>query len=161
LALLAIMVPALASLSTLGLSVPSIGPLPAVLGLTLYSLLPMLRNTVVGLSEVDPRVLEAARGVGMSPSQQLRLIELPLAMPVIVAGVRTATVWTVGMATLATPVGASSLGDLIFAGLQTRDYTSVTAGCLGSAALALTLDGLIRSVERGVRTRRRTVWAPA
>ncbi|HJL17676.1 MAG TPA: ABC transporter permease/substrate-binding protein [Sandaracinaceae bacterium LLY-WYZ-13_1] len=161
LALLAVMVPALASFATVGLELPAIGALPAVLGLTLYSLLPMLRNTVVGLSEVDPAVKEAARGVGMTPRQQLRLVELPLALPVIVAGLRTATVWTVGMATLATPIGASSLGDLIFAGLQTRDHRAVLLGCVASAGLALGLDGLIRAIERGVRRRRRALWIPA
>ncbi|MEC7522536.1 MAG: ABC transporter permease/substrate-binding protein [Myxococcota bacterium] len=161
LALLAIMVPALAALGAFGLELPSIGALPAVLGLTLYSLLPMLRNTVVGIAEVDESVKRAALGVGMTPGQRLRRVELPLAAPVIVAGLRTATVWTVGMATLATPVGASSLGDLIFGGLQTRDHGAVLAGCLGSAALALALDGLIRAAELGARTRRPRLWAPA
>lgn len=160
LALLAIMVPALGALAMIGLEVPSIGALPAVLGLTLYSLLPMLRNTVVGLVGVDPAIKEAARGVGMTPREQLRLVELPLAAPVIVAGVRTATVWTVGMATLATPVGGPGLGDLIFTGLQIRDMTSVLFGCLGSAALALALDGLIRLGEKGARERRRELTLP-
>lgn len=160
LALLAVMVPALGALALIGLDVPSIGALPAVLGLTLYSLLPMLRNTVVGLSGVDPAVKEAARGVGMTPREQLRLVELPLAAPVVVAGVRTATVWTVGMATLATPVGGSGLGDLIFTGLQIRDMGAVLAGCLASAALALSLDGLIRLGEKGVRERRRELAVP-
>jgi osmoprotectant transport system permease protein len=159
LALLAAMVPALAALAAMGAPLPSIGPVPAVLGLTLYSLLPMLRNTVVGLREVDPAVREAALAVGMTDAQRLRLVELPLAMPSIVAGLRTATVWTVGMATLATPIGASSLGDLIFSGLQTRDHASVLLGCAASAALALSLDGLIAAIERGVRARRRIAWA--
>ncbi len=161
LALLAVMVPALGALAAVGLDVPSIGALPAVLGLTLYSVLPMLRNTVVGLASVDPALKEAARGVGMTPGQQLRMVELPLAAPVIVAGVRTATVWTVGMATLATPVGGSGLGDLIFTGLQIRDHGAVLLGCGASAALALGLDGLIRLLERGVRERRRALSAPA
>ncbi len=161
LALLAVMVPALASLGAIGLELPSIGALPAVLGLTLYSLLPILRNTVVGLREVDPAIKRAARGVGMTPRQQLLLVELPLAAPVIVAGLRTATVWTVGMATLATPVGAQSLGDLIFAGLQLRDHGAVLAGCLASAALALSLDALIRVAESGIRAGRRARWVPA
>ena len=87
LALLAVMVPLLA---TLGL--PSIGWLPAFLGLVLYSLLPILRNTVTGLAAVDPAAIEAARGVGMTPKQRLRWVELPLALPVVIAGVRTATV---------------------------------------------------------------------
>ncbi len=161
LALLAVMVPALAALAAWGLDVPSIGALPAVLGLTLYSLLPLLRNTVVGLREVDPAVREAALGVGMTDGQMLRQVELPLAMPVIVAGLRTATVWTVGMATLATPVGASSLGNLIFAGLQTRDDGAVLIGCFAAAVLALSLDGIIRLAERGARERRRALFVPA
>lgn len=161
LALLAVMVPALASLSTLGLEVPSIGALPAVVGLTLYSLLPILRNTVVGLREVPDDAKAAARGVGMSPRQALVQVELPLAMPTLVAGLRTATVWTVGMATLATPVGGSSLGDLIFAGLQTRDHSAVLLGCAASAALALSLDGLLRLAERGRAQRKRRQWVGA
>ncbi|MCK7494098.1 MAG: ABC transporter permease [Comamonadaceae bacterium] len=103
------------------LGLPGIGALPAFLGLTLYSLLPMLRNTVTGLSGIDPAVIEAARGVGMTRAQRLRRVELPLALPTIVAGVRTSAVWTVGMATLSTPVGAPSLGNFIFSGLQTRE----------------------------------------
>ncbi|MGF1466275.1 MAG: ABC transporter permease/substrate-binding protein [Sandaracinaceae bacterium] len=158
LALLAVMVPALAAVAAAGVPVRSVGVLPAVLGLMLYSLLPILRNTVVGIAGVDPAVLEAARGVGMTDRQRLWLVELPLALPVIIAGLRTATVWTVGMATLATPVGASSLGDLIFAGLQTRDHAAVISGCLASAGLALALDGLVRAAERGLRQRQRIAW---
>jgi len=161
LALLAVMVPALAAIAAAGLDVPSIGALPAVMGLTLYSLLPMLRNTVVGLREVDPAAKKAALGVGMTPWQQLTMVELPLALPVLVAGLRTATVWTVGMATLATPVGAQSLGDLIFGGLQLRDHEAVIAGCVASAGLALSLDFLIRMAEAGVSARRRAQWLPA
>src|SRR5262249_52712274 len=93
---------------------------------------------------VDPAAIEAARGVGMTPRQQLFRVELPLAMPVIIAGVRTATVWTVGMATLSTPVGAPSLGNLIFSGLQTRNLGAVALGSLASAGLALVLDGTVR-----------------
>ena len=93
----------------------SIGFLPAFIGLTLYSVLPVLRNTVTGLAGLDPALMEAARGVGMTSRQQLWRVELPLALPVILAGLRTSTVWTVGMATLSTPVGAPSLGNYIFA----------------------------------------------
>ena len=150
LALLAMMVPILASLE-----LQSIGFLPAIVGLTLYGVLPVLRNTVTGIAGVDPALKEAARGVGMTPRQQLARVELPLAMPVIVAGIRTATVWIVGIATLSTPVGATSLGNYIFSGLQTRNYGSVLVGCVAAAALALVLDGLVRAVEVGVRTRRR------
>lgn len=150
LALLAIMVPILA-----GLELPSIGFLPAIIGLTLYGVLPILRNTVTGISGVDPAVREAARGVGMTSWQQLVRVELPLAMPVIVAGIRTATVWVVGIATLSTPVGATSLGNYIFSGLQTRNYTSVLVGCVAAAALALVLDGLVRTAETAIRSRQR------
>jgi len=149
LALLAVMVPLLASLG-----IRSIGFLPAFIGLTLYGVLPMLRNTVTGIAGVDPALREAARAVGMTPAQQLRRVELPLAMPVIVAGIRTATVWTVGIATLSTPVGATSLGNYIFSGLQTRNYTAVLVGCVAAAALAMLLDGLVHALETGVRARR-------
>ncbi|MEZ4216807.1 MAG: ABC transporter permease/substrate-binding protein [Myxococcota bacterium] len=160
LALLALMVPLLAVASgaterALGFALPSIGFLPAALALTLYGLLPMLRNTVAGLRGVDPALREAALGVGMTPRQSLVRVELPLALPVIVAGVRTATVWIVGTATLATPVGAASLGNLIFAGLQTRSFGSVVAGSAAAAALALVLDGIVRALERGVAERSR------
>jgi len=151
LALLALMVPILGSLG-----VPSIGFLPAFVALILYSVLPVLRNTVTGLANLPPALIEAARGVGMDPWQQLVRVELPLALPVIVAGIRTASVWTVGAATLATPVGADSLGNFIFGGLQTRNYQAVLVGCFGAAALALCLDGLgkllLSGVERGSRT---------
>ena len=150
LALLAVMVPLLAAVN-----LQSIGFLPAIVGLTLYGVLPILRNTVTGISGVDPALKEAARGVGMTPRQLLVRVELPLAMPVIVAGIRTSTVWIVGIATLSTPVGATSLGNYIFSGLQTRNYAAVMVGCVAAAGLALLLDGLVRSIEAGVRTRRR------
>jgi osmoprotectant transport system permease protein len=143
LALLAIMVPLLAQ----------IGFLPAWIALTLYAALPILRNTVAGIAGVPPALREAACGVGMTPGQQLRRVELPLALPVIVAGVRTAAVWTVGTATLSTPVGAASLGNLIFSGLQTRNEASVVVGCVAAALLALGLDQTIGQLERGVRER--------
>ncbi len=166
LALLAVMVPLLASLgglsqSLFGLPLRSIGFLPAILALTVYSLLPILRNTVTGLAGVDPALVEAARAVGMTPRQQLRRVELPLAMPVIVAGLRTATVWVVGTATLSTPVGAPSLGNFIFSGLQTRNFAAVLVGCVAAAALALGLDFLIRKLELGFAERRRAAVAGA
>jgi osmoprotectant transport system permease protein len=151
LALLAVMVPAL---SSLGLR--SIGFLPAFIGLTLYSVLPVLRNTVTGFAGLDPALKEAARGVGMTSRQQLWRVELPLALPVILAGLRTSTVWTVGMATLSTPVGAPSLGNYIFAGLQTRNLTAVLVGCVAAAVLALLLDGLVRALGAAVFARKRS-----
>ncbi len=151
LALLAVMVPALSAIG-----VRSIGFLPAFIGLTLYSVLPVLRNTVTGLAGLDPALREAARGVGMTSRQQLWRVDLPLAMPVILAGLRTSTVWTVGMATLSTPVGAPSLGNYIFAGLQTRNLTAVLVGCVAAAMLALVLDGLVRALGAAVLVRRRS-----
>ncbi len=151
LALLAIMVVILASLQ-----LQSIGFLPAIIGLTLYGVLPVLRNTVTAITNVDPALKEAAKGVGMTSLQQLRRVELPMAMPIIVAGVRTSTVLVVGIATLSTPVGATSLGNYIFSGLQTRNFTAVLVGCVGAAVLALVLDGLVRAIEVSVRNRHRT-----
>ena len=156
LALLALMVPVLAAVD-----LQSIGFLPAICGLTLYGVFPILRNTVTGISGVNPVYKEAARGVGMTPLQQLARVELPLAMPVLVAGLRTATVWLVGMATLSTPVGATSLGNYIFSGLQIRNYVAVIVGCVAAGGLALLLDGLVRAVEDGLARRRRRQVAAA
>jgi osmoprotectant transport system permease protein len=111
---------------------------------------------VTGLAGIDPALREAARGVGMTSRQQLWRVDLPLALPVILAGLRTSTVWTVGMATLSTPVGAPSLGNYIFAGLQTRNLTAVFVGCVAAAALALVLDGLVRVLGAAVLARRRS-----
>lgn len=135
-----------------------IGWVPAFLTLTAYSVLPILRNTVTGIQGLDPAVLEAARGVGMKNGQMLLRVQLPLAAPMILAGVRTATVWVVGIATLSTPVGATSLGNYIFSGLQTQNHAAVLVGCVAAAALALTLDGGIRLLEiaAGRRSRRLT-----
>lgn len=156
LALLALMVPILGALGAV-----NIGFLPAFIALVLYTVLPVLRNTVTALTNLPPALTEAARGVGMSPWEQLTRVELPLALPVIVAGIRTATVWTVGAATLATPVGADSLGNLIFSGLQTRNINAVVVGCIGAAALALSLDGLGKVLLTGIERRRRRLTALA
>ncbi|HEX9656545.1 MAG TPA: ABC transporter permease/substrate-binding protein [Bacteroidota bacterium] len=146
-ALLALMVPILGS----------IGFAPALLALILYSMLPILRNTVTGILGVDPSVVEAANALGMTRSQMLFSVELPLAAPVIVAGIRTATVWVVGTATLATPVGATSLGNYIFSGLQTQNATAVIVGCLAAAMLAIILDQIIRLAEIGASKRSRPI----
>ncbi len=166
LALLAIMVPLLGALAVVlqgavGVELRSIGFLPALVALTLYSMLPILRNTVTGIAGVDPALREAAAGVGMTGRQQLARVELPLALPVIVAGLRTATVWVVGTATLSTPVGATSLGNYIFSGLQTRNQAAVLVGCVAAAGLALLLDAAIRGLEIGLAQRRRGVAAAA
>jgi osmoprotectant transport system permease protein len=154
-------IPALALLALMVPLLRRIGFLPAVIALTLYSMLPVIRNTVTGIQEVDPSLVEAGRGLGMTDGQLLRRVQLPLALPVIIAGIRTATVWVVGMATLSTPVGATSLGNYIFSGLQTQNYTAVLVGCLAAAGLALLLDGLIRLLEVGATRRSRPLLATA
>jgi osmoprotectant transport system permease protein len=157
LALLAAMVPALVALGAFfHARVPSIGELPAVLALSVYAVLPLLRGAVLGIAGVDRAVVEAADAVGMTKRQRLVLVEIPIAMPHLVGGLRTATVWTVGTATLATPIGARSLGELIFGGLQTRHYDEVLAGCVGSALLAIALDSLLRLAESSARRSRPT-----
>ena len=145
-------------LALLALMVPLLGAFgfwPALSALTLYALLPILRNTVAGIAGVDAAVLEAADGMGMTARQRLLSVELPLALPVIVAGIRTAVVWTVGMATLSTPVGQPSLGSYIFAGLQTRNWTALLVGCAAAAVLAIVLDGLLALLDRSLAARRR------
>lgn len=140
-------VPSLALLALMVAAFGLFGRPAALIALTAYSLLPVLRNTITGIEGVDRDVVEAARGVGMTERQILVRIELPLAAPVIIAGIRTAAVWVVGMATLATPVGADSLGSYIFGGLQTRDAAAVLVGVIAAAALAVILDGIVRLAE--------------
>lgn len=138
----------------------TIGFRPAFIALLVYSALPIVRNTIVGLEGIDPAMREAARAVGMRPVQSLLKVELPLAFPVILAGIRTATVWVVGIATLSTPVGAPSLGNYIFSGLQLRDWNRVLFGCVITMLLSLLLDQLLGAIERGVQQRRpRLAWA--
>jgi osmoprotectant transport system permease protein len=155
LALLALMVPLLAASHGLGVGLSSFGFAPASIALTLYALLPIVRNAVTGLRGVDAAAVEAARGMGMAPRQLLRLVELPLAAPVIAAGIRTASVWTVGTATLATPIGQACLGNYIFAGLQTRNWAMLLVGVIAAAALALALDAILAAAERAVSQRPR------
>lgn len=131
----------------------ALGFLPSVLALALYSMLPVLRNTVTGLIGIDPAVKRAALGVGMTPRQSLTLVELPLALPVIMAGIRTSAVWVIGTATLSTPIGQASLGNYIFTGLQTQNWVFVLFGCAAAAALALAVDQLLALMESGARAR--------
>lgn len=160
LALLALFYPLLLALAGLslawfGVGFSAFGFLPAVLALALYSMLPVLRNTITGLQGVDPAILEAAEGVGMTPRQSLFTVELPLALPVLMAGIRTAAVWVIGTATLSTPIGQTSLGNYIFAGLQTQNWVFVLFGCLAAAVLALLVDQLLALIENGLRHRSR------
>ncbi|ABC64452.1 glycine betaine ABC transporter substrate-binding protein [Erythrobacter litoralis] len=163
LALLALFFPILLSLRAIfGEGLPTLGFLPALLALALYALLPILRNAVTARDNMAPGVLEAADGVGMSKWQKLRLVEAPLAAPYVMAGIRTASVWTIGAATLSTTIGQPSLGDPIFAGLQTQNWSLVLAGCLSSAALALIADALLGAIERGFAERKPwLVWGGA
>ncbi|HEY1414449.1 MAG TPA: ABC transporter permease/substrate-binding protein [Caulobacteraceae bacterium] len=167
LALLALFYPLLLALSTLsqawfGRGFPALGFAPSLMALTLYSMLPILRNGVAGLTGVDPAVIEAANGMGMTGRQRLWRVEAPLAAPVIMAGVRTSAVWTIGAATLATPVGQTSLGNYIFSGLQTENWVAVLFGCVASAVLALAADQLLGLIESGLASRRRwRIWAGA
>ncbi len=160
LALLALFYPLLLAaaslaLSWLGFSFSAFGFLPAMLALALYSMLPVLRNGITGLNGIDPALLEAAQGVGMTPRQSLVMVELPLALPVMMAGIRTAAVWVIGTATLSTPIGQTSLGNYIFAGLQTQNWVFVLFGCVASAVLALAVDQLLGLIETGLRNRAR------
>lgn len=161
LALLALFFPILLSLrAVFGEGLPTLGFLPALLALALYALLPILRNTVTAREHMAAGVLEAADAVGMTGLQKLRLVEAPLAAPYVMAGIRTAAVWTIGAATLSTTIGQPSLGDLIFAGLQTQNWALMLAGCIASAGLALVADALLGTVERGFRDRQRwLVWS--
>ena len=160
LALLALFYPLLLSLSALakdiglGGGIPALGFLPALLALALYAVLPILHNGVAGLRALDPAVREAADAMGLTAGQKLRWVEAPLVAPLVLAGIRTAAVWIVGAATLATTVGATSLGDPIFAGLQTQNWVLVLAGCAAAAGLALATDGVLVLVEKGVAARR-------
>jgi osmoprotectant transport system permease protein len=159
-ALLALFYPLLLALSALssqlfGQGFSALGFLPSLLALTLYSMLPVIRNGVTGVLNLDPALGEAARGVGMTDWQRLRRVELPLAMPMLMAGVRTAAVWVIGAATLSTPVGQTSLGNYIFSGLQVQNWVAVLFGCVAAAALALVVDQLLGLVESGIVLRRR------
>jgi osmoprotectant transport system permease protein len=160
LALLALFYPLLLALAALteqmlGVGFSALGFLPSVMALALYSMLPVLRNTITGLEGIDPAITEAARGVGMTPRQSLTMVEFPLALPVIMAGIRTAAVWVIGTATLSTPIGQTSLGNYIFAGLQTQNWIFVLFGCTAAALLALTVDQLLGLMESGASQRSR------
>src|ERR1700756_4048685 len=160
LALLALFYPLLlalaaATLRWFGFSFSAFGFLPAVLALALYSMLPVLRNTITGLNGIDPAILEAAQGVGMTRQQSLFTVELPLALPVMRAGIPTAAVGVIGTATLSTPIGQPSLGNYIFAGLQTQNWVFVLFGCIAAALLALLVDQLLALIESGLRNRSR------
>ena len=141
------------SLALFGFLIPlpfigGIGRRTAIVALVLYALLPILRNTLTGLLGVDPAVRESAVAMGMTPAQRLFRVELPLAAPTILAGIRTAAVQTVGTATIAAAIGAGGLGVFIFRGLASVDTAQILAGAVPAAVLALLFDGGLGWVER-------------
>lgn len=143
------------SLALLGFMIPlfGIGTLPAVIALTLYALLPIIRNTYTGIMEVDKSLIEAGRGMGMTRSQILWQVELPLSRNVIMAGLRTATVLTIGVATLATFIGAGGLGDLIMRGVDMIDTPMILVGAIPAALLAIVFDALLHWLDRSLTPR--------
>jgi ABC-type proline/glycine betaine transport system permease subunit len=141
------------SLALFGFLIPlpllgGIGARTAVTALVVYALLPILRNTYAGITSVDPATVEAATGLGMTRGERLRLVELPLALPVVLAGVRIAAVVSVGLAAIAAAIGAGGLGVLIYRGIATVDNRLILAGALPAALLALAVDGALGWLER-------------
>lgn len=144
------------SLALFGFLIPlpllgGIGARTAILALVVYALLPVIRNTYAGIRGVDPAVREAALGLGMTDGELLRLVELPLAAGVILAGIRVAAVVGIGVATIAAAIGAGGLGVYIFRGVATVNDTLIMAGALPAALMALATDGLLGLVERRLR----------
>ncbi|MDV2884462.1 ABC transporter permease/substrate-binding protein [Alkalihalophilus pseudofirmus] len=139
-------IPSLALLGFMILFV-GIGTTPAIIALTAYALLPILRNTYTGISEVDPAIREAARGMGMNSYRRLMRVEMPIAMPTVMAGIRTSMVLIVGTATLAALIGAGGLGDLIMTGIQRANNEYILLGAIPAALLALFFDFVLRITE--------------
>jgi len=138
------------SLALLGLMIPlfGIGRVPAIIALVVYALLPILRNTYTGIKEVDPSLIEAAKGIGMKPFRRLTKVELPIAMPVIMAGIRTAMVLIIGTATLAALIGAGGLGDLILLGIDRNNPSLILIGAIPAALLAIIFDVILRLMAK-------------
>ncbi|ARV58732.1 choline ABC transporter permease [Nostocales cyanobacterium HT-58-2] len=140
------------SLALFGLLIPvpiigGIGSVPAIVALTLYSLLPIIRNTYTGITGVDSAIIEAGRGMGMTDRELLLQVEIPLALSVILAGVRVATVIAIGIATIAAAIGAGGLGELIFRGIAAVNNQLILAGAIPAAVIALIADFAIGWLE--------------
>lgn len=144
-------IPSLAMLALLQVWMSAMGFLPAFIALVLYALLPIVRNTHAGMKNVEPAILEAADGLGYTRTQRLWRIELPLASPIIMAGIRTAAVINIGIATLSTLIGAGGLGDFINRGLSVRNRDLILLGVVGASALALLVDGALHFAEKGLK----------
>jgi osmoprotectant transport system permease protein len=150
---LASVVQTIPSLALFGFLIPlpligGIGKRSVIVALVLYALLPILRNTVVGIAGVDPAVCDSAIAMGMNDSQLLRQVQLPLAAPTILAGIRVATVTTIGTATIAAAIGGGGLGVFIFRGVASVDTVQILAGAIPSAMLAILADGGLGWIER-------------
>ena len=145
------------SISMLGFLIPfsGVGNLTAVIALTVYALLPMVRNTHTGLSNLNPAILEAAKGMGSTRLQILFKIKLPMAMPVILSGIRSMVTMTIALAGIASFIGAGGLGVAIYRGITTNNAAMTMAGSLLIAVLALVVDALLGLVERRLKVRRR------
>jgi osmoprotectant transport system permease protein len=149
------------SIALLGFMIPllGIGTKPAIVALMLYAFLPILRNTYTGITQVNASVIDAAKGLGMSPQQILFKVELPLAMPVILAGIRTATVINVGVATLAAYIAAGGLGEFIFGGIALNNSNMILAGAIPAALLAIVFDFILSRVQNlNFRKARTAAW---
>ena len=140
---------AIPSLAILGFLIPviGIGSAPAITMVVLYSMLPIIKNTYTGITNINPDTLEAAKGLGMTSGQTLKLIKIPLAMPVMMAGIRMAAVTAVGLMTIAAFVGAGGLGYLVFSGIQTVDNNLILFGAIPAAILALVIDWITGKIE--------------
>lgn len=147
-------IPSLALLAML-IFVVGIGPVNAIIALVVYAILPVIQNTYTGIKNVPESAIRAGRGVGMTEFQILWLVQLPLARPVIIAGIRVATVWTIGTATLAAAIGAGGLGRLIFAGLSSMRNEVILAGAIPATLLALVTDQALKIVQEFVTPKRR------
>ncbi len=152
---LASVIQTIPSLALLALMIPllGIGVLPAVVALFLYALLPIMRNTYTAIEEVDPAIIEVGRGMGMTGSQILLRVEIPLCIPIVMAGIRTSMVICVGIATLCTFIGGGGLGEMIMRGMQTKGSALIFAGVIPAILLALSLDGLV-ALGQGLLTPR-------
>ncbi|MCY9376261.1 choline ABC transporter permease OpuBB [Bacillus spizizenii] len=140
----------LPSLAILAFFIPllGVGKVPAIVALFFYSVLPILRNTYTGIRGVNKNLLESGKGIGMTPAEQVRLVELPLAAPVIMAGIRTSTIYLIGWATLASFIGGGGLGDYIFIGLNLYQPEYIIGGAVPVTILAIVIDYVLAVTER-------------
>ncbi|MGV3028344.1 ABC transporter permease [Streptococcus hyovaginalis] len=157
---LASMLQTIPSLALLAMMIPlfGVGKLPAIFALFIYSLLPILRNTYIGLENVNPTLKDSAKGMGMTPRQSILQVELPLAMPVIMTGIRLSAIYVIAWATLASYVGAGGLGDLIFSGLSLFQPPLIIGGTIPVIILSLVADFLLGRLEVLLTPRQKARW---